>query len=312
MTKTTKNAATHQGTCQLCGRLQMLPKGLLAKHGYDVQWGYFNGVCSGSDHQPYELSKDLIESYLPTARKTLVDLKAAPAAIRAAEPKTDGVCYSVAIEFKTVLLVGKLVEHVSKSKFEKGTDFVATHRGEEVRRYLSSEDVATVAIEFREKAAKRAEERAAQYATWVKFLEERKANWKLTPENLVPVTEESRAATLHGVNAYWLKKTGKTEALCGSGSRFSGRSTYKATTNDESKITCKACLKAIAEKKASEVVSAKAKTIVDDMIAKHGEKVLVSYSDESFAAIKEIRYQRKDLDKEVRAAAIRQIERGGK
>lgn len=52
--------ATHSGTCQLCGRQQKLPNGRMAKHGYTVQWGFFEGTCPGSDGQPFELSKDLI------------------------------------------------------------------------------------------------------------------------------------------------------------------------------------------------------------------------------------------------------------
>lgn len=47
--------ATHNGTCQACGREHALTKRGLAKHGYTVDWGYFNGVCSGSDKAPLEL-----------------------------------------------------------------------------------------------------------------------------------------------------------------------------------------------------------------------------------------------------------------
>lgn len=305
-------SATHQGTCQLCGRLQMLPNGgLLAKHGYDVQWGFFNGVCPGADHKPYELSKDLIESYLPTARKRLVEMRKEPAAIRAAAPKTDGVFYSVPINFKSVGLFGKLVKHESESKYEKGTDFVATHRGEEVRRYLSSKSVAEVAVEFREKAAKLAEFHAEQYAKWVQYLEQRKADWKLAPENLIPVTPESRV-TLHAINEYYSKKTGQPQALCGSGSRFSGRYTYKQTTTDQAKVTCKACLKALAATKADEAEYAQAMALVNEMIAKHGERTRESYTDANRAAQNEIRFKRKDIDKAIRSRACRILDNGVK
>ena len=33
----------------------------LAKHGYDVQFGFFNGTCSGSDKEPLEVSKRFSE-----------------------------------------------------------------------------------------------------------------------------------------------------------------------------------------------------------------------------------------------------------
>ena len=46
--------ATHNGTCQACGRSQAF-NGSLAKHGYTTKWGYFAGTCSGSDKSPLEL-----------------------------------------------------------------------------------------------------------------------------------------------------------------------------------------------------------------------------------------------------------------
>ena len=49
--------ATHYGTCQVCGRLQALPDGVLAKHGYDVEFHFFRGVCPGAAHKPLELER---------------------------------------------------------------------------------------------------------------------------------------------------------------------------------------------------------------------------------------------------------------
>ena len=48
--------ATHTGHCQACGRLQAVnpSTGKLAKHGYTVDFGFFNGTCAGSDHAPLE------------------------------------------------------------------------------------------------------------------------------------------------------------------------------------------------------------------------------------------------------------------
>ena len=46
--------ATHNGTCQACGRKQAFSHSM-AKHGYTTKWGYFAGTCSGSDRQPLEL-----------------------------------------------------------------------------------------------------------------------------------------------------------------------------------------------------------------------------------------------------------------
>jgi hypothetical protein len=54
--------ATHRGTCQICGRVQKLPHGYLAKHGYTVEdWG-FTGTCDGSGYLPFEESTDRIQA----------------------------------------------------------------------------------------------------------------------------------------------------------------------------------------------------------------------------------------------------------
>jgi hypothetical protein len=86
--------------------------------------------------------------------------------------------------------------------------------------------------------------------------------------------------------------------------------TYKQVTKDNAKVTCKACLKALAATAAEAVISAKAEALVAEMVAKHGEGVMVRFSNAADAAIKEVRYQRKDIDKAVRQAACNKIERG--
>lgn len=48
------NKATHNGTCQACGREQAF-NGSMAKHGYTTESGYFSGTCSGSDRPALEL-----------------------------------------------------------------------------------------------------------------------------------------------------------------------------------------------------------------------------------------------------------------
>ena len=54
-------AATHNGTCQSCGREQADTRSGLAKHGYSVEWGFFSGVCSGAHHQPLELDRSRLD-----------------------------------------------------------------------------------------------------------------------------------------------------------------------------------------------------------------------------------------------------------
>ena len=59
----TGNQATHQGTCQICGRIHKVNNvtGLVATHGYTVDYGYFNGACSGSSKLPLEVSCDALK-----------------------------------------------------------------------------------------------------------------------------------------------------------------------------------------------------------------------------------------------------------
>lgn len=68
--------ATHYGTCQVCGRQQKLPGGFMSKHGYTVEWGWFNGVCPGADHLPFEKSKDLIEKAIKDVQANIAALEA--------------------------------------------------------------------------------------------------------------------------------------------------------------------------------------------------------------------------------------------
>lgn len=66
--------ATHIGTCQACGRSQKLPGNLLSKHGYTVDWGFFIGTCPGSNHQPFEVSCDLIKGFIANAEMQKVEV----------------------------------------------------------------------------------------------------------------------------------------------------------------------------------------------------------------------------------------------
>lgn len=68
--------ATHDGSCQICGSVQRLPSGKLAKHGYTTQWGFFSGVCPGSGSLPFEQSKGLIDAAIARAQADAAKLTA--------------------------------------------------------------------------------------------------------------------------------------------------------------------------------------------------------------------------------------------
>ena len=89
--KSSSRQATHRGTCQICGSFQLLPEGVLSKHGYTVKWGFFSGVCSGSGRLPFEQSTDAIEAQVTAVKAQIVATKAEIAKIEdLADPVNDG------------------------------------------------------------------------------------------------------------------------------------------------------------------------------------------------------------------------------
>ncbi len=66
--------ATHTGTCQICGSRQKLPKGKLSLHGYTKRWGFFNGICTGAEHLPFEQDISLIEGAIKNAQNRVFAL----------------------------------------------------------------------------------------------------------------------------------------------------------------------------------------------------------------------------------------------
>lgn len=82
-------SATHYGTCQLCSSLQKAPGGRLAKHGYDVQYGFFNGICRGSHELPYEVSNELLVSILAGIKVSIANYVEAAKPARTTPGKFD-------------------------------------------------------------------------------------------------------------------------------------------------------------------------------------------------------------------------------
>lgn len=62
----TGNQATHQGTCQICGKMHKVNNktGLLATHGYTLEYGFFNGECDGRHQKPFEVSSDALVKHI--------------------------------------------------------------------------------------------------------------------------------------------------------------------------------------------------------------------------------------------------------
>jgi len=66
---------THRGTCQACGARQAVEEeGRIAKHGYKVEFGTFNGVCMGAGHQPAEHDVTMTHKVIEQCRREAVRL----------------------------------------------------------------------------------------------------------------------------------------------------------------------------------------------------------------------------------------------
>ena len=72
-----KTTHTHKGHCQVCGAMHAVDNSHngLAKHGYDVSWGFFNGVCSGADNLPIQLDRTLADKTIARSEEHTSELQ---------------------------------------------------------------------------------------------------------------------------------------------------------------------------------------------------------------------------------------------
>lgn len=70
--------ATHNGNCQCCGRSQAVNAKTqkIAKHGYTVDWGFFNGQCAGSDKLPLQLDRTITDCTITQLREYAAEMEA--------------------------------------------------------------------------------------------------------------------------------------------------------------------------------------------------------------------------------------------
>ena len=57
-----------RGNCQCCGKQQAVVGGMMSKHGYTVDNGWFNGVCSGRKYAPLQVSRERTDSLVARIR----------------------------------------------------------------------------------------------------------------------------------------------------------------------------------------------------------------------------------------------------
>ena len=184
-------AATHTGTCQLCGKRHMLPGGVLAKHGYTVDFGYFNGTCHGSDELPFEVSKDVAEASLAKAAARRDELLAKADAV-SLTGNEDGTVW-VAMRRKGAN-TGKTVTSWERVRFVEGVRHMVVAEDGLKQQHGFYGDANAIVRQLQQRYAdvmfRSPAKQADMYIAWQG---ERCAKW--APADLVPVESEDAKKT---------------------------------------------------------------------------------------------------------------------
>lgn len=197
--KTKSNKATHYGECQCCGHKQKLPNGRLSLHGYTKQWGFFQGVCYGAGHLPYEQDKSLCEAALVRAEAQLKAVEEEIAALRTNSNPEDvrDTVYVRSVRGRSQyrLVSGRLtMEFKPFSSGDGGYNvfhFHYTLDGEEKSvkvdvGFESSRSIESAALKMNTSHASLIERQTAtQLRTYIAWLRKRIADWQ--PKELTPV-----------------------------------------------------------------------------------------------------------------------------
>ena len=200
MKKSNANKATHSGTCQICGRLQKLPSGRMAKHGYTTRWGFFEGTCPGSDHQPFELACDRIEAAMFDAENHQVAIMAEVHELKVYTGNKAWVHnyiktsqWTGAWKWERAEITKKEISYSDGSgSYFSFFKTVITGEGmparasEEIENY-SIRDLPAMVKELNGRYIREREKMIAQLRGYVEWQTKRLEGWKANPEALVPV-----------------------------------------------------------------------------------------------------------------------------
>jgi len=176
--------STHKGTCQGCGAMQKLPNGVLSKHGYTVDWGFFNGVCGGANHAPFEESTDLIEGFIVSATEQKKRIEAEMAKLAEAVDPNDVWRYTYQNhkyfwEKRVLVLDGeyetfKTWKWVIKKGERKGS--------EKISHYGKSPDTIEEAVKFENaRYIRHLERHITEIDNYIEWQEKRVAEWEPKP-----------------------------------------------------------------------------------------------------------------------------------
>ena len=87
---TTSSKIQLRGNCPCCGNDQAVVRGNMSQHGYTVDNGWFNGVCSGHRYTPIQICRVQADRTVESVRLSVARIEADLAAVEAGTvvPKT--------------------------------------------------------------------------------------------------------------------------------------------------------------------------------------------------------------------------------
>ena len=177
-----KNKATHTGECQCCGRQQKLPGGSLSTHGYTKEHGFFQGICIGAGHLPFEQSKDLVERCIANAGKEIDARNAHKLEVAKLHEQTLGYVRHYSYGY-TSTIKAKIVQTDTHSFCYETSD------GKRNRIVQYSSDYPKSAEECAKfcnaRYSKEIDREIASVRTYIKWQQARAENW--TPKALTPI-----------------------------------------------------------------------------------------------------------------------------
>lgn len=207
-----KEKATHDGFCQICGSRQKLPSGKMAKHGYTVDWGFFAGVCPGSDHLPFQQEKVLAEKQVAHVDEMIDGIRKHIKSLQTKALKDNLVwknVYAKDVRGKGSYQWEQVELRLTFKTYDAGTFGVGGYWTGEYRRVGQKEEQkwqryemygvsdnkteAQLRIELNEGFIEHLELQITRYLNYIEWQRKRCAEWKIEP--LLQTAEEEAAAT---------------------------------------------------------------------------------------------------------------------
>lgn len=230
-------AATHFGNCQICGREHKVTGTRVAKHGYTIRHGWQSGACYGSGGKPIQISCDLVEGGIASA-KGYIEHANNEIAAPVSEDGTQWLVQNKTTRYGSEIDISKVVLR----QVDADVHAVSSYRESDVERKFRNTTVEKVREQVIANRVSYLEATIEQSLESIAFMEKVVANWK--PSELRPVTDADKAAAAPKLH-FAAKKWGMSTSACTHSA--SGAQRYKQTTTDRSKVTCTACLKELKE-----------------------------------------------------------------